>query len=128
MPFELGVDYGCRQYFGNGREEKKFLILEEKKYQSKQVLSDLAGCDMEAHEGDFEKAIRKVRNWLVCEAGITANGPKFIIGAYTADFQEWHYEQMLANGFSEEDIQDYPTSELLTAMQRWMALGKPVSF
>lgn len=30
MPFELGVDYGCRQYLGNGRNEKKLLILEEK--------------------------------------------------------------------------------------------------
>lgn len=30
MPFELGVDYGCRQYFGQGREGKRLLILEEK--------------------------------------------------------------------------------------------------
>jgi hypothetical protein len=28
MPFELGIDYGCRRYFGNGREQKKILILE----------------------------------------------------------------------------------------------------
>ncbi|MFS2149497.1 hypothetical protein [Rhizobium sp. Rhizsp42] len=32
MPFELGIDYGCRQYFGQGREQKKILILEEKRY------------------------------------------------------------------------------------------------
>ncbi len=126
MPFELGIDYGCRQYYGKGRKEKKFLILEEEKHQSKQALSDLAGCDMQAHEGKFEIAIRKVRNWIVSEAGISSKGTAHIIGAYTANFQEWHYEQMLADGFSEKDIQDYPTSELLEAMKEWMVLGKPI--
>jgi len=129
MPFELGVDYGCREYFGNDRKGKKFLILEEKNYQTKKALSDLAGCDMQAHDGDYQKAIRKVRNWLVSEANLptTTDGAAKIIGAYTADFQEWHYEQMLSRGFSEDDIQDYPTSELLTAMEEWMGLGKPVN-
>ncbi len=129
MPFELGVDYGCREYFGNGRNAKKFLILEEKNYQTKKALSDLAGCDMQAHDGKYENVIRKVRNWLVSEANLsnTTDGATKIIGAYTADFQEWHYEQMLSRGFSEDDIQDYPTSELLTAMNEWMELGKPIN-
>jgi hypothetical protein len=126
MPFELGIDYGCRQYYGKGREKKKFLILEERKYQSKQALSDLAGCDMQEHEGKYDIAIRKVRNWIVSEARIKAKGTGHIISAYTADFQEWHYEKMLAEGFSENDIKDYPTSELLEAMKEWIALGKPI--
>tara|TARA_B100001939_G_scaffold323313_1_gene314437 strand:+ start:1638 stop:2267 length:630 start_codon:yes stop_codon:yes gene_type:complete len=125
MPFELGVDYGCRKYFGRGREDKKILILEEKKYRYQASISDLAGCDIQSHSGDFEKAVRKVRNWLVCEADVTAEGPKRILGAY-ADFQEWHYERQLEKGFSEEDIQDYPTNELLDAMKIWVAEGKPI--
>ena len=24
MPFELGIDFGCRQYFGQGRDQKRF--------------------------------------------------------------------------------------------------------
>ena len=129
MPFELGDDYGCREYFGNGCKEKKFLILEEKNYQTKKALSDLAGCDMQAHDGSYENAIRKVRNWLVSEANlaITTDGAAKIIGAYTTDFQEWHYEQMLEKGFSEDDIQDYPTSELLSAMEKWIGLDKPIN-
>ena len=47
------------------------------------------------------------------------------VGAYT-DFQEWYYEKQLAAGFSEDDIQDYPTSELLAAMTEWTTLGKPL--
>jgi hypothetical protein len=125
MPFELGIDYGCRQYFGGGRENKRFLILEEEKYRYQVAISDLSGCDIEAHKGDFQNAVRKVRNWLVSEAGVSANGATKILGAYV-DFQEWHYERQLAAGFSEEDIQDYPTSELLDSMTDWIAKGKPI--
>ncbi len=96
MPFELGIDYGCRQYFGNGRENKKILILEEKKYRYQAAISDLSGCDIEAHAGDFQKAVRKVRNWLVSEAGVAAEGASRILGAY-ADFQEWYYERLLVD-------------------------------
>lgn len=125
MPFELGVDYGCRRYFGQGREGKRLLILEEKMYRYQAAISDLSGCDIQAHAGDFQNAVRKVRNWLVSEAQISADGAGKILGAYT-DFQEWYYERQLAAGFSDEDIQDYPTSELLIAMKTWIAEGKPL--
>lgn len=59
MPFELGVDYACRQYFGSGRDEKRFLVLEEKPYRYQAALSDIAGCDIQYHGGDFQKAVGK---------------------------------------------------------------------
>lgn len=125
MPFELGIDYGCRQFSRGRMKNKKFLILEEKKYRYQAALSDLSGSDIEAHGGKFEIAIRKVRNWLVSEAGLAGDGASRIIGAYT-DFQEWYYKRQRNAGFSDEDIQDYPTKELLEAMNRWMAAGKPI--
>lgn len=124
MPFELGIDYGCRRY-SEGREGKKILILEDRRYQLKAALSDLAGCDVEAHGGKFEKAVRKVRNWLVSEAGADAVGAAAILGKY-ADFQQWYYEKQLVAGFSEEDIKDYPTNELLQAMTDWVGAGEPL--
>jgi hypothetical protein len=124
MPFELGIDYGCRMYFGSGRDAKSTLILEEQRYRYQASISDISGFDIEAHGGDFLVAVRKVRNWLVSEARIRAPGAKRIVDAY-ADFQEWYYERQLASGFSEEDIQDYPTIELMTAMQEWVDAGKP---
>jgi hypothetical protein len=125
MPFELGIDYGCRQYFGNGREKKKFLILEEKMYRYQAAISDLSGCDIEAHAGSYQNAVRKVRNWLATEANVAADGPKRILGAYV-DFLGWYYDRQRAAGFSDEDIRDYPTKELLDAMRTWIAVGKPV--
>lgn len=125
MPFELGIDYGCRQYYGQGRDQKKILILEERPYRYQAALSDLAGCDIQTHGGSFEGAVRKVRNWLVNEAGAEPYGASRILGKYV-DFQEWHYEQQLAAGFSDDDIQDYPTRELMDAMLAWKAAGEPL--
>lgn len=125
MPFELGVDYGCREFGTTSHSDKRLLILEEKPYRYQASLSDIAGCDISYHDGDFEKAVRKVRNWLVSEANVQPVGAARVIGAY-ADFQEWYYEKQLREGFSDEDIQDYPTSELLAAMIQWIDLGKPI--
>jgi hypothetical protein len=125
MPFELGIDYACRLYYGKGRQTKRILVLEEMKYRYLAAISDISGWDIESHSGDFQKAVRKVRNWLSSQIESDTAPSKRILDAYV-DFQEWHYEQQLSAGFSEEDIQDYPTKELLEAMQRWVALGKPV--
>lgn len=125
MPFELGIDYGCRQYHGAGRETKKILILEEKRYRYQAALSDMAGSDIQFHDGNFEIAIRKVRNWLVSEAVCEAVGASRIRDAYY-DFQHWYVETKTSAGFSEQDIYDYATPELLAAMKDWIARGKPV--
>jgi len=127
MPFELGIDYACRKFCEPPFDKKRILILEEKRFRYQAALSDVAGCDIMVHGGDFGKAIRQVRNWLVSEgSGVSRDGASRIWGAYF-DFQEWNYERQLAQGFSEEDIQDYPTAELLAAMFEWNALGRPAT-
>lgn len=118
MPLELGIDYGCKS-FAEGKQNKTFLILEEQKYRYQASISDLSGCDIQAHNGDHQIAVRKVRNWLTSEGNARNYGAAKIDGAY-AEFQEWHYESQLESGFSEADIQDYPTVELLGAMRRWI--------
>ena len=129
MPFELGIDFGCRQYFGRGREEKKFLILEERRYRFQAAISDISGSDICAYGDDPQlapqNAVRHVRNWLVSEASATPVGAKKILDSYV-DFQEWYFEKKLAEGASDDEIKEYPTSELLAAMQEWVALGRPV--
>lgn len=125
MPFELGIDYGCRQYLV-GRGDKQLLVLEEKPYRYQAALSDLAGCDIEAHSGRFDEAVRKVRNWLTGAASLKrAAAASRILDAY-ADFQEWYYERQLSLGFADADIQDYSTPELLASMREWVVTGKPI--
>ena len=125
MPFELGIDYGCRQYGGGRFAQKQILILEERPYRYQATLSDIAGCDIEVHGGKFENAVRRVRNWLVTEAGAPNRPPSRILDKYV-DFQGWHYDRQLAAGFSDEDIQDYPTKELMDAMTLWVESGEPL--
>lgn len=120
MPFELGIDFGCRRYFGRKWKNKKILVLEENRFQYQAAISDLAGYDIKSHNGDFAIAMRNVRNWLASESNSSIDGAQRIIDKYT-DFQEWHYEKQRDNGFSEKDIQDYPTNELLSAMISWLA-------
>lgn len=123
MPFELGIDYGCRQYFGNGRAEKKFLILEEKKYRFQAAISDIAGSDIVAHGADFSKAVKAVRNWLVSEADVRPIGATLILQKYI-DFQEWYWEKKRSEGASDDEIREYPTTELTLAMVEWIELVK----
>lgn len=129
MPFELGFDFGCRAFAGSGYEQKNFLVLDSEEYQYQAALSDYSGCDIEVHKNNYQIAIRKVRNWLVNGAKISnAPAASRIESAYETDFQEWHYEKQLSQGFSDADIQDYPTSELLQSMVDWNAAGRPISF
>ncbi|QEE35199.1 hypothetical protein FTO60_05410 [Octadecabacter sp. SW4] len=127
MPFELGIDYGCRQYLGGDHLGKRFLILEEERYRFQAALSDISGSDIKAHAGDYEKAIRIVRDWLRSEAEIKAPGPAALLGQYVT-FQEWHYERLLDEGYSDDDIQEYPTFELLESIRIWISQGKPVQY
>jgi hypothetical protein len=123
MPFELGLDLGCRMYGGERYARKVVLVLEEQRYRFQAAISDLAGIDIEAHGGRYNIALRKVRNWLVGQGGFEAVGAARILSEYE-DFQEWYYRRQLRTGFSDDDIQDYPTSELLAAMLAWVAEGR----
>lgn len=124
MPFELGVDFGCRHYGGAPLSSKVILILEEEPYRYQAAISDLAGSDIETHNGDYETAVRKVRNWLTGLGGFERIGAARIQAEYE-DFLEWNYDRQLKAGFSEQDIQDYSTAELLQAMFDWNNQGRP---
>jgi len=118
MPFELGVDYGCKKFFTRCKS-KKILILDEKKYRYQAALSDIAGCDIKYHGSNYRKAVRNLRSWLVSEAEARNVGPEKILRKWV-DFQEWYYELQLAAGASDEDIQEYPTGEMLIQMKKWV--------
>jgi hypothetical protein len=105
MPFELGIDHACRKFGGGNLSEKVILILEKTKYDYQKALSDISGWDIQAHAGDYEKAVRHVRSWLVTQAGAERVGAALIQGKYIA-FQEWYWERERANGSSEDDIKE----------------------
>lgn len=125
MPFELGIDHGFRRAGQGALADKVILILETTRFDYQKALSDIAGWDIQVHGGDFQKAVRRVRDWLVGKAGAEPIGAARIQGKYIA-FQEWHYERELSAGASDDDIKEYPTNLILTAMRDWMDAGQPV--
>lgn len=122
MPFELGLDFGCKNFGGSPYDQKRILVLEEQQYRYQVALSDLAGSDIEAHEGDYAIAIRKVRNWITTLGGFEQIGASSVSAEYE-DFRGWHFDKLRDAGFSWEDIADYPTGELIDAMSEWVSLA-----
>ena len=98
--------------------KKVILVLEEKRFRYQAAISDLAGSDIEAHGGNYAVAVRKVRNWLAGMGGFERIGAARVVADYE-DFQRWHIERQRAVGFSDDDITDYSTAELLEAMFEW---------
>ena len=64
MPFELGLDLGCKRFGKRPHKGKSTLILDVDRYRYRTFISDLAGLDIEQHHGSVAKAITVVRNWL----------------------------------------------------------------
>jgi hypothetical protein len=126
MPFELGVDYGVSVVNEDPAVAKHLLVIAEQQYLYQAALSDIAGWDVRPHDGDFEEAIRVVRIWLASH-GLADRSGSQIIGDYIG-FQEWDYERLLADGWSEQDIRDRGTKELLDAMRAWRDAGRPATF
>ena len=124
MPFELGLDHGCARFGPAPLSGKAILILEETRFDYQKSLSDIAGWDIHAHDGDFIKAVRIVSSWLIRQAGAEPVGPARIQGDYLT-FQEWYWERETARGASDDDIRAYPTVQLLSAMREWVEAGRP---
>ena len=121
MPFELGMDYACRCYKGGKWAQKKCLILEAEQYRYQAAISDLSNSDIKAHNNCPDKAVKHVRNWLVQEDLGSAPSPTTIWYSFN-DFMADLYDRLTKDGFSKDDIEDLPITELFDHMKTWIKL------
>lgn len=119
MPFELGVDYGCRAFKGGHWNTKRILILESESHRFKAAISDLSGSDIGVHKDEPVIACREVRNWLVQEV-TGAPGPTAVWARFT-DFMADNYIALSDRGYSSDDIAEQPIGELINDMRKWIA-------
>ncbi len=117
MPFELGIDVGCR-LFRNGCRGKQCLILEAERYRYQAAISDLSNSDIAVHKNDPQTLVTSVRNWLNNQARLDAPGPSRVWGAFLA-FMGDNYDALKTRGFSDRDIEQLPVDELITSMRAW---------
>jgi hypothetical protein len=64
MPFELGLDLGCRRFGSPKQRRKKILILDSKRFRFQAFISDIAGQDISIHENSTSKLFKVVRDFL----------------------------------------------------------------
>ena len=64
MPLELGLFLGAKRYGRAEQKQKNCLILDVERYRFQKFISDIAGQDIVAHDGQTSRAIRAVRDWL----------------------------------------------------------------
>ena len=64
VPFELGLDLGCKRYGAPLHKDKTLLILDLERNRYRTFISDIAGQDIANHNGSVEAIIPIVRDWL----------------------------------------------------------------
>lgn len=120
MPFELGLDVGCR-VFGDGElKSKKCLILEKEPYRYQAALSDMSNSDIAVHHNDPVKVMTSVRHWLVCELEVDMPGPTGLIDSYASFHAETFLDLTTRRGFTEDDAREIPIPELMRYMSIWL--------
>jgi hypothetical protein len=119
MPFELGLDVGCRLFKLGKWSTKKCLILETERYRYQAALSDMSNSDIAVHKNEPTKIVTEVRNWLNSAENLRAPGPTKIWGDFN-EFMAHNYDALISCGFSDEDVRLLPVSELLICIKDWV--------
>lgn len=64
MPFELGIFLGAKKFGGRTQVVKRVLVFDTEQFRYQRFISDLAGVDIQAHNGDPVAIVRRTRDWL----------------------------------------------------------------
>lgn len=64
MPFELGLDLGCRRFGNIFKQDKIVLVMDIEPFRYQKFISDISGQDVFAHGGTQAGVISQVRQWL----------------------------------------------------------------
>ncbi len=119
MPFELGLDIGCKFFKDGHARDKKCLILEKRKYRYQKALSDMSGSDIKSHNNEPEELVRQVRNWFVeNEIKHADSGTRIweVFNEFMADF----YEKRVEEGFKKKDLEMMPLPEYIRFIRKWL--------
>jgi hypothetical protein len=126
MPFELGLDLGCRFYGDGHLASKRCLILERERDRYRRALSDIAGNDIRAHDGQPEKLVSEVRKWIFMTNRRTLPSGSRIwqrFNEFTSNLQI----VLERAGFTRDEIDVLEIAELIHYAKAWIAETGPAS-
>lgn len=119
MPFELGIDYGCKKLKGGKWSSKKILILEKERYRFHKAISDLSGSDIKNHDDRVDKAIIAVRDWFVTEELQRGDSGGRVWDNFN-DFQAYLYDEVVEKD-GHDSTENVQISEIIHHMENWFA-------
>jgi hypothetical protein len=104
MPFELGLDIGCRRFGRREFGKKRILILDSKRHRYQAFISDISGQDIPTHNNVPDNLIRRVRDWLRVNSGRSAlPGQRHITRSFRA-FTRSLPENCRQNGLDRKNL------------------------
>ncbi len=119
MPFELGLDLGCRLYASGRLAGKQCLILEQEKYRYQRVLSDISGNDIRAHGGDMQTLISEVRTWFSVATASDLPSGSHIWQRFNV-FLVFLQASLKKAGFTAKEIKNLETAEWIRRARSWI--------
>jgi hypothetical protein len=120
MPFELGIDYGCRRTAKNYLRKKRSLILESRRYDIRKALSDLNGVDIKSHNNNPLRAVQALQHWLIETVGLTAVDSPSVIWNNFNEFNYDFYQRRKAQGYSKDDLKMMPVPQYIRFITQWI--------
>jgi hypothetical protein len=118
MPFELGIDYGCKVYKNGKHKYKKILVLEKDKYRYQKALSDLSGSDIKSHNDEPIDVTKAIRDWFITEELKTGPSHSRIWYAFN-DFTSYLHDELKKAGHKSEDFNEIIIPEIMSYMDLW---------
>ena len=120
MPFELGLDLGCKSFGNKIQQTKKCLIFEKEQYRIKKVLSDLSGNDICFHNDDPKELLFQLRNWLRINLSSKISGSEKIWNEYCYVFVPYFKAAAKKEGHSKDGIDKMMNSEFISYIHEWI--------
>jgi hypothetical protein len=125
MPFELGIDFGSKE-FSKKHNEKKFLVLSDEDHGYKRALSDFSGFDAQNHKNDPIIVVRILRDWIY----EISDSPKLIQPLalwhkFLNDFLPFLIAKKMGAGYTtDEDLQTiFPIKEFIQTINEWKIIS-----
>ncbi len=124
MPFELGLDIGCKYYGGSPFSKKRFIVLEKTRHYYKKVLSDISGQDIKSHNNNPKILISRIRDWFSDNDGrknLPGGSEIWIVyNQFISDL----YLKLKDKSYSDKDIREIPIGDFIKFARIWIRTFK----
>lgn len=120
MPFELGIEYGCRRISTNYLKKKRTLILERRLYDIKKALSDLNGVDINNHNNQPAKIVQVLQHWFIETVDLAEPHSPSVIWDRFNEFSYDFYLRRKDEGYSKGDLKMMPVPQYIRFIKRWI--------